>query len=254
MTTQTFTTAGQGIFTCPTGIVTVQFELWGGGGGGGGNSVTSDGGGGGAGGGYGKLAVYTVVPGNLYTYFVGTQGVGVTSANGTNGSASWWIDAATFAVPGGPFGLVRAATGGPGGTAVLTGAAGFVGTFTVKTRGGNGGIGSNNNAGGGGGGGGSGGDTTAGGAGGVGGAGTGGTAGAAGTTNGGIGGVGGGGTNNGIAPASGNGGGGGGSGEGVVKGGDGAVGKIILNYTVPPAFNVGWSYHATSGVLGTGVF
>jgi hypothetical protein len=119
---------------------------------------------------------------------------------------------------------------------VLTSAAGFVGTFTVKMAGGNGGTGRNNASGTGGGGGGSGGDTTSGGNGGAGGA-AGGTAGAAGTTNGGIGGVGAGiGAGNGLAPVSGNGGGGSGSAAGTsLKGGDGTVGKIILNYTAVAA-------------------
>jgi len=253
MTTETFTTPGQGIWTCPAGVSSLQREMWGAGGGGGGNSVTSDGAGGGAGGGYGRNDALTVSAGNLYTYFIGTAGVGVTSLDGTTGGDTWWIDATTYKVPGGPFGGVRVANGGAGGTAILTSNAAFVGTFTLKTSGGNGGNGVNNNSGGGGGGGGSGGDTTSGSAGGVGTAGTGGAGGVAGTTNGGIGGVGGSGTANGIAPVSGNGGGGGGSGEGVVKGGDGTVGKIILTYTiVAPTTSPGGLHHIPQGIGDTG--
>lgn len=232
MTTETFVTPGQNTWVCPVGVSTVLVELWGGGGGGGGNAVASDGGGGGAAGGYGSVAAYAVTAGNTYTFFVGTGGPGVTSAAGTNGGVTWWRDATTFQVPGGPGGKVVAA-GSPGGTTagVATSDASFVGSFDVKKSGGTGGAGVNNNSGGGGGGGGSSGDTGSGGAGGTGTAGTGGAGGTAGTTNGGIGGDGGSGTANGIAPVSGNGGGGGGSGEGVVKGGDGAVGKIVLTYT-----------------------
>lgn len=232
MTTETFTTPGQNIWTCPAGVSTVNFSLWGAGAGGGGNAVASDGGGGGAAGGYGRLDGYAVTEGSFYTYFVGTAGVGVTSLAGTAGGVTWWRSAATYQVPGGTGGKVVAGAA-PGGvaTAVPTTDASFVGAFTVKKPGGNGGAGVNNNSGGGGGGGGSSGDTTNGGAGSTGGVGSGGAGGTAGTTDGGIGGVGGGGTNSGIAPISGNGGGGGGSGEGVVKGGNGTNGKVVLVYS-----------------------
>ncbi len=165
MTTETFTTPGQNTWTSPlTG--TVRVELWGAGAGGGGNNRASDGAGGGSGGGYGQVDSYAVVQNSVYTYFVGTAGVGVTSANGTNGGVTWWRDTSTNVVPGGTFGaVVGSTTPGAGGTAVPTTDAAFVGTFTVKRPGGDGGAGVNNNNGGGGGGGGSSGDTTAGGAG-----------------------------------------------------------------------------------------
>lgn len=256
MTTETFTTPGQATWTSPlTG--TVKTELWGAGAGGGGNAVASDGGGGGSAGGYGRLDEYSVAQDAVYTFNVGTQGVGVTSLAGTAGGVTWWRSAADFQVPGGTAGKV--VSGGlPGGvaTAIPATDASFVGTFTAKTAGGNGGAGVNNNNGGGGGGGGSPGDTGAGGAGGTGGVGIGGTAGAAGTTNGGIGGVGGGGAADGIAPVSGNGGGGGGSGEGVVKGGDGTSGKVTLTYTIAGA-GMPWIAPVVAGansVIGGGGF
>lgn len=249
MTTETFVVAGQNTWVCPADVTTVNVGLWGGGGGGGGNAVASDGGGGGSGGGYGRVDSYAVTPGVTYTYNVGALGAGVTSAAGNAGGVTWWRAAATFQVPGGTAGKVVAA-GAPGGvgTAIPTSGATFVGAFTVKKPGGNGGAGVNNNTGGGGGGGGSSGNTTNGGAGATGTAGAGGAGGTAGTTDGGIGGVGGGGTNNGIAPVSGNGGGGGGSGEGVVKGGDGSVGKVVLVYTAAGQ-GMPWVQGATSTTL-----
>lgn len=256
MTTETFTTPGQATWTAPfTG--TVKVELWGAGAGGGGNAVASDGAGGGSAGGYGRLDSYSVTQDTVYTLNVGTQGVGQTSLAGTGGGVTWWRSAATFQVPGGTAGKVVSG-GAPGGvaTAIPATDASFVGTFDVKTAGGDGGAGVNNNNGGGGGGGGSPGDTTAGGNGGTGGVGTGGTAGTAGTTNGGIGGVGGGGANPGIAPVSNNGGGGGGSGEGVVKGGDGTSGKLTLTYEIAGA-GMPWIPQAVLGsnsMIGGGGF
>ncbi len=228
VSTETFTTTTS--WAAPTGVTSVNVEVWGGGGGGGGQNLSSDGGGGGGGGAYSKSTI-TVVPGNNYTVTVGTAGTGSAGCTAsTAGGDSWFSTTGTILAKGGSPGACSTGTppaGGAGGVAAS-------GVGTTKFSGGQGEIGRNNNAGSGGYGGSSAGTAAAGWSGPQtwstvtyptastpSGGGHGGNAGGVGV--------------NGSAPASGNGGGGGGAGEGTnMTGGSGAGGKVILTYNKPP--------------------
>ena len=76
MTTDTYN-SGSGNWTVPSGVTSVQIEVWGGGGGGGGGGAGSgsNGASGGGGGGYCKKNALTVTPGDLIAYVVGAGGV-----------------------------------------------------------------------------------------------------------------------------------------------------------------------------------
>ena len=125
----------------------VQVECFGGGGGGGGGSSAA-GGGGGGGGEYACEPQYLIVPGQSYTWSVGTPGSGGFTNNsnlpGTSGSSGGTtvFDLAGLSLPGGVI-----ANGGTGGdqTAVGQGGAGGTGsTNSIHFNGGNGGT--NNSA------------------------------------------------------------------------------------------------------------
>jgi hypothetical protein len=84
---QTFTTVGTTVWTCPPGVTSVQATPTGGGGGAGGGA--SGGNGQGGGGGETRVATIPVTPGNNYNVVVGAGGNGGTSGgNGTAGSQS----------------------------------------------------------------------------------------------------------------------------------------------------------------------
>jgi uncharacterized repeat protein (TIGR01451 family) len=224
--TDTITSSGNWI--APAGVTSITVEVWGGGGAGGGQNQNSDGGGGGGGGAYSRKNTITVIPGNSYVVSVGAGGAGVTSGTGGTGGDSFFINAATVMAKGGVGGAPSTGTPPAGGL----GGAAASGVGDVKFSGGNGGRGRDNNGGRGGPGGSSAGTAANG------------TSGpdpystqtaAAAPAGGGVGGDGGGGGNDGSAPASGNGGGGGGSGDGnSMKGGAGAVGKVVVTYVGTP--------------------
>ena len=118
-------TGGTETWKAPAGVTSVVVEAWGGGGGGRTTSANPYAGGGGSGGGYVR-AVYTVVPGNSYTYRVGSGGTA-----GNNGQSSYFINATTINAVGGV-----GATSTAGATALTSG---NVGGTLVSTYGGNGG-------------------------------------------------------------------------------------------------------------------
>lgn len=116
-------------WTAPPGITSVLVELWGSGGGGA-YDTSPNGGGGGAGGAYAASTI-TVVPGNTYTFHIGTKGAAGTSGSpngGTGGDTTWQT-------------TVVVAKGGSGGTPTAAGThqTGSVGTTVFQ--GGNGALG-----------------------------------------------------------------------------------------------------------------
>lgn len=228
MTTDVFTATGT--WTCPAGVTEAWVRCWGGGGAGGGVTATvasgSVNGGGGAGGYYAEKTAYAVTPGNVYTVTVGATKTGLTT--GANHGNDTWFDNNTTGV---------LAKGGRGGSSVsvdgVTGAGGSTtaGSIGDTTRAG--GTGANSladsaNSGSGGGGAGS---SAAGGN-----AGSGTTGGTAGT---GQGGGGGGGRSTAGIGAAGSVYGGGGAGGRTTSttdfaGGNGAAGRVEVEYTPPP--------------------
>jgi uncharacterized repeat protein (TIGR01451 family) len=233
---ETFSTAGNSTWTCPSNVTSVQVEAWGAGGGGGGVNKNFAEAGGGAGGSYVRYTV-GVTPGTVYQLTVGAKGAGgaggtSNATNGGTGGSSYFgnsiagnsSDATVLAV-GGAGGLLNNTagtgttnwSGSNGGIATNSGNIPATGAAadTAGTSGGNAGTGSNETSG-------------AGGAG----------AGASGSSGGGSGGAAltsAGNGNNGNAP------GGGGSG-GLQKtatsngtGGNGAAGQIVLTWTANTA-------------------
>lgn len=125
-------------FTVPCGVTSIKVECWGGGGAGGsrnGNGVA----GGGGGGAYASFTL-TVVPGQTYTYVVGTGG-----SSGNNGANSYFQDGSMVLAAGGKGVAQNVTTGGAGGQISQS-------VGTTRYSGGNGGNGSGSIAGGGGGG------------------------------------------------------------------------------------------------------
>lgn len=245
-TTNTYTAAGAGTWTCPPGVNLAQVEVWGGGGAAGGGykaPVTGKNGygGGGGGGAYARFNAYSVSAGN-YSYFVGSGGTGTvpngTGGNGSSGTDSWFVLNSTLDATGGSGGTAGNGTTsvvvyGTGGTAGSTGATG-----DAQSGGGNGAapLNNNSNAGGGGGGGGYAGAGTAG---------SGPTAGLGGSGGGlnGSGSAGGAGAAGGTTSATGStgtlpGGGGGGAKSGTLAtgfaGGNGGSGRVQFTYFVTP--------------------
>ena len=158
MSTTTYN-SGSGNFTVPTGVTSVQIEVWGAGGGGGGGGAGSgdNGGSGGGGGGYCKKNALTVTPGQTISYVVGTGGAGGNDeVNGTVGGNSSAYSGA-YVANGGAGGLEGEAnnsTATAGGTAsggdVNT--TGGTSTVPVGDAGGAGGTGAGSGGAGGGGG------------------------------------------------------------------------------------------------------
>jgi hypothetical protein len=121
-----FTTAGNGTWTCPTGVTSVQVEAWGGGGGSGGTGAHYASTGGGAGGSYVKYTT-AVTPNTTYQLTVGAAGTaGTGGGGGTNNGG-----------PGGPGGssfFGNTTAGNPTGAIVLAvGGAGSVGNNAAGT-------------------------------------------------------------------------------------------------------------------------
>lgn len=111
MTTETFSSPGSGTWTCPRGCYSIDIECYGAGGGGG-EPNGSIGGGGGGGGAYAKKNTFAVVPGNTYSYHVGTGG-----ASQTNGEDSTF-NTSTCIAKGGDGATLD--VGGTGGTAAAS--------------------------------------------------------------------------------------------------------------------------------------
>jgi hypothetical protein len=123
--TQTEEFTESGTFTVPAGVTEITVETWGGGGAGGGS--TGAGGGsarGGAGGGGGAYAdsILTVEPGQELQVVVGVGGMGISGADGNDGSPSFAgpdtnPDHALVRAAGGSGGAGNAAGGSPAGGA-----------------------------------------------------------------------------------------------------------------------------------------
>ena len=147
---QTFTSSGS--FTVPAGVTTLTIEAWSGGGAGGGATGNTSAGGGGAGGSYVKNTAYVVIPGNTYTFTVGTGGIGNTTT-GAAGGDSWFNSSSSIFAKGGLGGALAASNNqtAAGATAIITGNVGA--TIPFSYYGGAGGTGGSSGASGGGGGG-----------------------------------------------------------------------------------------------------
>lgn len=255
-TVHTFT--GNGTFTPPAGVTSVQYLVVGGGGGGGGiTAVNAGGAGGGGAGGLLSGAAFAVTPLTVYNIVVGaggTPGVGGTGPGGSGGNSTFSTLTAVGGGGGASIGNNDGVAGGSGGGGRLnsTGAGG-AGTGGQGNAGGDGA--SAGFAAGGGGGASAAGATPTSGVGGNGGAGTASTITGASVTYagggggggyndvGGAGGAGGGGAApatrdagaNGTANTGGGGGGASGSTAGAAfDGGAGASGVVIVRYTIPP--------------------
>ncbi|PWA03963.1 beta strand repeat-containing protein, partial [Flavobacterium psychrotolerans] len=229
-------TSGNTTWTAPACVTSVTIEVWGAGGGGGNSAMaTLNGGSGGGGGAYAK-GIHTVVPGSSYYYSVGTGGAGgpANSLTAPNPGIQTWFNSTaatnsapttnalgTLAVGGGPGVNNSTAVPTNGGASAscfgnVTTASGIAGNAGILTGGGNGGAGAS----------------------------PGGGAGGAGSNN-----------NNGSNGNPPGGGGGGGNDASNRKGGNGAVGQIIITYstTIPttaPVLNASICSGATS-VSGT---
>lgn len=126
MTVEVFNNSSASPWTCPSGITSVDVECWGSGAAGEDNdSGSSSGGGGGA---YARTLNITVIPGNTYSYFVGT-------ANG-NSSTVW--DGGTVSAKNGS-GTTGGAAGSSTGDTTYSGGNG--GAITLGIGGGGGGAG-----------------------------------------------------------------------------------------------------------------
>lgn len=223
----TYIVAGTYSWTCPATVYMVTAQVWGGGGGGGASDGTGQGGGGGGGGAYSSASIQ-VTPGGNYTVVVGDFGVSgdvgaPTYGYGGPGGQSYFSTTGTVQAGGGNGGFPNTlgGAGGLGGTAGAgTGYSGGAGAQGYTSNSGGGGEGSGN--------------TTTGTAGtralpGLGGTGTDGGDGGDGGQNTGLY------TNFGLpgTPPGGGGGGGYDSGAADGYGGDGALGKVVINYTIP---------------------
>ena len=209
---QVVITTGASTWVAPACVTSVTIETWGAGGGGGSsNNTNTNGGSGGGGGAYAK-GIHTVVPGSTYFYSVGIKGSGgpANSTTPPTAGGSTWFNAvaSTNVAPASNVNGTLAAGGGPGVNNSITTpsnaglASSSIGNVTVAS--GSAGLGG----------------TTAGGRNGGAGASPGGGAGGAGST-----------TTNGSNGTTPGGGGGGGNDKKNNKGGDGAIGQIIITYT-----------------------
>jgi len=124
------TTAGNGTWTCPSGVTQVIVETWGAGGGGGVAGISYGVAGAGAGGSYTKTLV-TVVPGTTYNYTVGAGGTAGTTAGAAGGLGGSSYFGNTTA--GSSTGAVVLSVGGKGGSGVT--ASGSPSTYTVGAAG-----------------------------------------------------------------------------------------------------------------------
>ena len=126
----TFATNGNYLWTCPTGITSVNIQCWGAGAGGGGGSG-SQGGESGGGGEFAQEPNYSVTPGQVYPIIVGQGGSG--GATGNAGSSGGLT---TFQSSGG--GNNVTANGGLAGVNYVGGSGGSGSTNTVHFDGGDG--------------------------------------------------------------------------------------------------------------------
>lgn len=217
-TVLTITTTGTTNWVCPSGVTSVQVELWGAGGTGGPATGTASGAGGGAGGQY-AIKQVAVTPGNTYAVIVPAASTSATTV--VNGADATFA-ATTVVAKGGAGAVAATAATGAGGAGSTTGGVG-----DTVFAGGNGATGVSSTSSGGGG---SGAGST-----GTGNNGSAGTGGAAKASNGGAGG-------NGVTTANtrnagsnyGGGGSGGLSSSATDRaGGNGAQGLAVLTYTTP---------------------
>jgi PKD-like domain/Ig-like domain CHU_C associated len=146
--TQIITATGAGTFTVPAGVTQIKVVVRGAGGGGGANLYLLSSGGGGGGGGVATITNYSVTPGQVINYNVGSGGIGGTSSvtvatAGGAGGDTWFGSTTTLYANGGGGGGVPVPNatsttdyiGGAGGNAGIAG--GTPAAFT----GGNGGAG-----------------------------------------------------------------------------------------------------------------
>lgn len=143
MSNNTYTTSGNGNWTCPPYVDAADIELWGAGGGGGGsnNNSTAGGAGSGGGGAYAKISVTGLVAGNLYPYSVGAGGAGgAANNNGVAGGATSFTNnsggntSTILSANGGGLGINGANTGNKAGV----GGAATTGAGVTSYAGGNG--------------------------------------------------------------------------------------------------------------------
>lgn len=125
-TTDVFTSSST--WTCPAYVTTVWARCWGGGGSGGGITATPSStlvGGGGAGGAFAEVLAVSVVPGTTYTVTVGATRTGSTGS-GAAGNDTWFINNTTVLAKGGAGGTSPAVDGasGIGGAGTTTGSIG----------------------------------------------------------------------------------------------------------------------------------
>lgn len=141
-----FTSPGTYTWTVPCGVTQITFSAWGGGGAGGGVNGDTRAGGGGEGGSFVRGTI-SVVPGEIYTIFVGAGGTGSSTNDGGNGSASYVSNSGgttLFNAIGGVGGKKGNASApfGAGGNSYNSGNV-VSGTATSSFYGGNGGSASN---------------------------------------------------------------------------------------------------------------
>ena len=139
----TYTTAGAGSVTVPTGYewTDVTVQCWGGGGGGGGGQPPLTNGGGGGGGAYAYSSYPTLLSGS-YDYYIGAGGgSGLGYTNGSAGGDSIWNDGGVqdIYVTGGGGGYYAGGGGSPGVVLVGTGFQGGGGGNGPNSGGGGGG-------------------------------------------------------------------------------------------------------------------
>lgn len=134
--TQTFTSSGT--FTVPCDVTSIEVKVWGAGGAGGGSTSSGNGGEGGGAGGY-TYNVFSVTPGQIIPYTVGTGGNG-TTGNGGNGGDSSFLTLTAYGGKGGDKnGNATKGFGGLaiGGTTNIIGGAGGAGGSNTGGDGGN---------------------------------------------------------------------------------------------------------------------
>jgi len=99
--TETYTSAGTFYWIAPAGTGGANISCLGAGGGGGGSNTDFGGGGGAGGGAFSKKNGVSVTSGGNYTVVVGASGAGSASGNGGTGGDSYFIDVSTVLAKGG---------------------------------------------------------------------------------------------------------------------------------------------------------
>jgi hypothetical protein len=136
-----------GTFTVPAGVTSLTVQSWGTGGSGGGvtASLSSRGGGGGGGGAY-NAAILSVSPGQTYTVTIGALGATGTGNGGAGGATIFTGVGGTVTANGGSGGVSNNGAGGAGGVGNFNGGSGGTGNAS-NGAGGGGAAGSNANGG-----------------------------------------------------------------------------------------------------------